>query len=163
VSPTPQPPGAYNSPKPGPSETPSPDGAATSEKPGEGTQSRTRTRDRALLSLELVLASADDAVQRLFDVGSARLGDVVGHKYGPAAAHTTHLATHTARNVVLVYIDMRGFARRALVRKAGTEFVKARVKGKGTPVQRSGTVTPSPGSGSTAQRGDTAEKDGSGP
>ncbi|OCH90649.1 hypothetical protein OBBRIDRAFT_586238 [Obba rivulosa] len=128
LPPSPQPPGAYHS----------PDAAAIPEKQGDGTQPRTRQRERALLSLELVLASADDAVQRLFDVGSARLGDVMGHKYGPGAAHTTHLAAHTARNVVLVYIDVRGFARRALVRKAGKEFVKAQVKGRGP----SGSGTP---------------------
>ena len=34
---------------------------------------------------------------------------------------------HTARNVVLVYVDMRGFARRALLQKSGVEFVKARI------------------------------------
>lgn len=49
------------------------------------------------------------------------------HRYGPEAQQSTHLASHTARNVVLVYVDMRGFARRALLQKAGTEFVKARV------------------------------------
>lgn len=56
-------------------------------------------------------------------------------RYGPDAQHSTHLASHTARNVVLVYVDMRGFARRALLKKAGKEFVKARVGGsKSTPV-----------------------------
>lgn len=35
---------------------------------------------------------------------------------------------NTARNVVLVYVDMRGFARRALIRKTGVEFAKARAQ-----------------------------------
>ena len=30
---------------------------------------------------------------------------------------------------MLVYVDMRGFARKALLKKAGKEFVKARVSG----------------------------------
>lgn len=30
---------------------------------------------------------------------------------------------------MLVYVDVRGFARRALLKKAGKEFVKARVSG----------------------------------
>lgn len=51
-------------------------------------------------------------------------------RYGTDAQHSTHLATHTARNVVLVYVDVRGFARRALLKKTGKEFVKARFGGK---------------------------------
>ncbi|EMD34367.1 hypothetical protein CERSUDRAFT_97628 [Gelatoporia subvermispora B] len=150
MSPSPQPPGAHLNPKSGTPNVAATDAAGPAEKFGP----RTRRRERALLSLELVLASADDAMQRLFDVGSARLGEVMGHKYGPAAAHTTHLATHTARNVVLVYIDMRGFARRALVRKAGAEFVKSRVKGKGT----SRSSTPVPGGNTGTSTGGTSEK-----
>lgn len=48
-------------------------------------------------------------------------------RYGRDAQHSTHLATHAARNVVLIYVDVRGFARRALITKAGKEFVKGRV------------------------------------
>jgi len=36
----------------------------------------------------------------------------------------------SARNVCLVYIDMRGIGRRALLKTAGKEFVKARVSSK---------------------------------
>lgn len=35
--------------------------------------------------------------------------------------------TGTARNLALVYVDMRGIGRRALLKQAGTEFVKGRV------------------------------------
>lgn len=48
-------------------------------------------------------------------------------RYGADAQESTHLTMHTARNVVLVYVDVRGFARRALIQKTGVEFVKARV------------------------------------
>ncbi|KAL6308714.1 hypothetical protein BKA93DRAFT_815336 [Sparassis latifolia] len=82
------------------------------------------TRDRLALSANLVLASVDDSARRVWEVGSERLAAVVEHKYGAAAAHSTTLAAHTARNVALVYIDMSGFARRALVRKAGTAWIK---------------------------------------
>ncbi|KAH9930943.1 uncharacterized protein B0H18DRAFT_1083676 [Fomitopsis serialis] len=86
-----------------------------------------RTRDRLALSANLVLASVDESTTRLLDAGTAQLGAVVGHKYGPDAARSTGLAAGTARNVVLVYVDVRGFARRALIKKAGKEFVKGRV------------------------------------
>ncbi|KAI0806840.1 hypothetical protein C8Q74DRAFT_1375418 [Fomes fomentarius] len=90
-----------------------------------------RTHHKLALSANLVLAAVDDSLKRTFDVGAERVTAVVGHKYGPAAARSTHLATHTARNVTLVYIDMRGFARKALIKKAGKQWIKARL-GSGT-------------------------------
>lgn len=63
-------------------------------------------------------------------------------RYGPDAQRSTHLASHTARNVVLVYVDVRGFARKALLKKAGKEFVKARVSGNGDR-SKSSSSTPS--------------------
>jgi len=46
---------------------------------------------------------------------------VVGHTYGPDAARGTGLAGGTARNVVLVYVDVRAFAP-ALIEKTGKEW-----------------------------------------
>jgi spartin len=50
------------------------------------------------------------------------------HKYGPEAAESSLLAAGTARNVGLVYIDMKGIGRRALLRRAGMSFVKGRIQ-----------------------------------
>ncbi|TFY52566.1 hypothetical protein EVJ58_g9940, partial [Rhodofomes roseus] len=94
-----------------------------------------RTRDRLALSANLVLASVDESASRLWDAGSVQLGAIAGHKYGPDAARTTGLATGTMRNVVLVYVDVRGFARRALIKKAGKQFVKGRIAGTRTQGQ----------------------------
>lgn len=64
-------------------------------------------------------------------------------RYGADAQQNTHLTMHTARNVVLVYVDMRGFARRALLQKSGMEFVKARIaKNKAEAASSSGATTP---------------------
>ncbi|KZT74158.1 hypothetical protein DAEQUDRAFT_807844 [Daedalea quercina L-15889] len=90
-----------------------------------------RTRDRLLLSANLVLASVDESVSRLLDAGTMQLGAAVGHRYGPDAARSTGLAAGTARNVVLVYVDVRGFARKALIKRAGREFVKGRAAARG--------------------------------
>ncbi|KAH8100224.1 hypothetical protein BXZ70DRAFT_938612 [Cristinia sonorae] len=99
-----------------------------------------KTRERVLVSANLVLATVDDSARRVFEVGSERLGAVMGHKYGPQAQQSTHLATHTARNVVLVYVDVSGFARRALITKAGKEWMKARIGSRRT---EAGQATPS--------------------
>lgn len=122
-----------------------------------------RTIDKVLMSANLVLTTVDDSARRMFEVGSDRIGAVVGHKYvsvsvlshdihrltrivryGADAQQSTHLTMHTARNVVLVYVDMRGFARRALLSRAGKEFVKARVSNKDKP-RDAKTPSPLPG------------------
>ncbi|KAI0373231.1 hypothetical protein BV20DRAFT_963050 [Pilatotrama ljubarskyi] len=99
-----------------------------------------KKHEKLLLSANLVLATVDDSVKRVFDVGSEQLTAVMSHKYGPDAGKSTHLATHTARNVTLVYIDMQGLARRALIKKAGKEFIKARVGGRKQQAQMDGIV-----------------------
>ncbi|GJE87993.1 Senescence domain-containing protein [Phanerochaete sordida] len=86
-------------------------------------------KDKLLMSANLIITTVDDSARRMFEVSTDRIGAVVGHKYGSEAQRTTHLASHTARNVVLVYVDMRGFARRALLKRTGKEFIKARVSG----------------------------------
>jgi len=52
----------------------------------------------------------------------------VHHKYGAEAAESSLLVAGTARNIALVYIDMSGMGRRALLRRAGMSFVKGRVQ-----------------------------------
>ncbi|KAI0831666.1 hypothetical protein BC628DRAFT_1349235 [Trametes gibbosa] len=73
-----------------------------------------KRHEKLVLSANLVLA---------VDVSSTQLTAVISHKYGAEAGKMTH----TAKNVMLVYIDMRGLARRALIKKAGEEWIKARV------------------------------------
>jgi spartin len=50
------------------------------------------------------------------------------HKYGPEAAESSLLVAGTARNVGLVYVDMKGIGRRALLRKAGKGLVDGRLR-----------------------------------
>ncbi|KAH9939583.1 hypothetical protein B0H21DRAFT_756277 [Amylocystis lapponica] len=121
-------------PPPLPPRSPQPSASSLSDPPLAATESaehhpnqRLHKGAQLVLSANLVLAALDDSVRRMWDGSSASLNAVVQHKYGSAAAHSTHLASHTARNVVLVYIDMRGFARRALIKKAGTQWVRGQV------------------------------------
>ncbi|KAF9464641.1 hypothetical protein BDZ94DRAFT_1256212 [Collybia nuda] len=90
-------------------------------------QPRLSTKDRVLLSADLILSTIDHSTRQLLDTGTTSLGAVVGHKYGPDAAQSSLLMAGTARNVGLVYIDMRGIGRKALLKRAGKTFVKARV------------------------------------
>ncbi|KAJ7118870.1 hypothetical protein C8R44DRAFT_878405 [Mycena epipterygia] len=88
------------------------------------------TKARILLSADLILSTLDNSTRRLFDSGTENLGAVVGHKYGAEAGESSVLMAGTARNVALVYIDMRGIGRRALLKRVGKEFVKGRVADK---------------------------------
>lgn len=50
----------------------------------------------------------------------------MGHRYGEAAGHNSEMMMGTARNVALVYVDLKGFGRKAILKTAGKEFVKGR-------------------------------------
>jgi len=80
-----------------------------------------------LISADLILSTIDDSARRVLDTGAENIGKVVGHKYGEEAAQSSLLMAGTARNVGLVYVDMRGIGRRALLKRTARTFVKSRV------------------------------------
>ncbi|KAF7353750.1 Senescence domain-containing protein [Mycena venus] len=82
---------------------------------------------RILLSADLIWSTIDNSTKRILDSGTHNLGAVVGHKYGAEAAESSLLMAGTAQNLALVYIDLRGIGRRALLRRAGKEFIKGRI------------------------------------
>ena len=51
----------------------------------------------------------------------------MGHKYGTEAGQSSEMMVGTARNVALVYVDVRGMGRKAILKVATKEFVKGRV------------------------------------
>ncbi|KAL4245531.1 hypothetical protein ABKN59_009831 [Abortiporus biennis] len=123
-------PGNGNKSTPPPNPTPLSTTPSSSKPPTPPPRKPLRTRDRFILSANLLLATVDDSGKRLLDASTDRLGAVVGHKYGSQAQKNTNAASGTARNIVLVYIDMRGFARKALIKRAGKEWIKAKVGSK---------------------------------
>ncbi|THU96322.1 hypothetical protein K435DRAFT_819454 [Dendrothele bispora CBS 962.96] len=82
------------------------------------------TKGRLVLSADLILSTIDESIQKLLASGEKNIGAVVGHKYGAEAAQTSTYMTGTARNVALVYIDVRGMGRKALLKRAGKRYVK---------------------------------------
>ncbi|KAL1744751.1 hypothetical protein HDZ31DRAFT_63813 [Schizophyllum fasciatum] len=90
-----------------------------------------RTRDRVLLSADLILSTIDDSTRQLIEAGVVNFGKVMGHRYGQDAGETSTLAARTAQNVGLVYIDLSGLGRRALIKRAGKHYVKSRLGSKG--------------------------------
>jgi spartin len=50
------------------------------------------------------------------------------HRYGEDAGNNARALTGTAKNVGVVYIDMRGIGRRALIKKVGKEYVSSKIR-----------------------------------
>jgi spartin len=64
----------------------------------------------------------------LINNGTVAASTAAGHKYGAEAGQATALLGGSVRNVAVVYIDVRGVGRRALLKSSAKGFVKARLK-----------------------------------
>ncbi|KAH8991080.1 hypothetical protein EDB86DRAFT_1636280 [Lactarius hatsudake] len=130
----PQLPPRSRGPSPPPAYLPPPDKPQLPPRGGGGHGSRgpsptpppLRTRTRAALSATLVLASLAASTVRLVDAGGAAVAAAVSHRYGAVAGDNAALAGRTVRNVVLVYVDVRGFGRRALVKRTAKTWARGR-------------------------------------
>ena len=54
----------------------------------------------------------------------------VRYRYGPEAARSAGLVGGTAKNIVAVYVDLSGFGRRAIIKRVGKEYAKARLSNR---------------------------------
>ncbi|KAL4065209.1 hypothetical protein J3A83DRAFT_4099653 [Scleroderma citrinum] len=115
------------------SRTPSPQPAPVPGTSTSGSPHRLppfKTRYRLLLSADLILDTMDSSVKRIVSVGGDNFARAVEHKYGPEAARSAGLVVGTTKNIVAVYIDMKGVGRRAIIRRIGKEYVKARLSNR---------------------------------
>jgi spartin len=99
---------------------------------GTSTPTSSKTKrpllNRILLAGEVVLTSVEATAHDLINTGTAAASSAAGHKYGPEAGHATALLGGSVRNVAVVYIDVRGVGRKALLKSSAKGFVKARLK-----------------------------------
>jgi len=86
-----------------------------------------RKRDKLILSAEVVFSTIEESLNRVLDTSSEEITRIVTHKRGEESGQNAALATGTARNVALVYVDLRGFARKAIIRRLGKEYVKGKL------------------------------------
>jgi spartin len=91
---------------------------------------RLSKKARFVLSAQLVLSTLDASTKKVANAGTEGLAAAVGHKYGASAESSTRVLTGTARNVALVYVDVTGLGRRALIKRAGMAVIKTRINGK---------------------------------
>ncbi|KIK62436.1 hypothetical protein GYMLUDRAFT_96048 [Collybiopsis luxurians FD-317 M1] len=81
---------------------------------------------KLILSADLILSTLDESAKQLLNVGSRDATRVVAHQYGAEAAQSTSLMAGTVRNVALVYIDLHGIGRKALVKRVAKQYVKSK-------------------------------------
>jgi spartin len=79
--------------------------------------------NRLLASTDLLLTTVEHSAQYLISNGTQNISRAMEHKYGPDASHAAMQMGDSVRNVSIVYIDIRGVGRRALLRKAGKRIV----------------------------------------
>lgn len=96
--------------------------------------------NRLLLAGEVVLTSLEATAQDLITSGTTAASTAAGHKFGPEAGHATALLGGSVRNVAVVYIDVRGVGRKALLTGTAKGFVKARLKNGETVQLQAGGV-----------------------
>ncbi|KAL4065207.1 hypothetical protein J3A83DRAFT_4436221 [Scleroderma citrinum] len=75
----------------------------------------------------LIQATMDSSVRRIVSAGGDNFARAVEHKYGPEAARSAGLVAGTAKNIIVVYIDMRSVGRRAIIKRVGKEYPKAKL------------------------------------
>ena len=110
----------------GRSPTPQPQPQQQQQAPSTG-PAPLRTRTSVALSAALILASIEASAVRLVEAGGAAVSAAVTHKYGTTAGENAALAGRTARNIVLVYVDVRGLGRRVIVKRMAKTWVKGRI------------------------------------
>lgn len=116
--------------------------------------------NRSLIAANTVLDGIDAGAQTLLYTSGEAASNVVGHKYGEDARQVAEGISRTGKNVFIVYKDIRGVRRSALLKAARSRVMKAklddgrevtvRIDEKGNAVADA--VSPAPGSSSTYEK-----------
>lgn len=134
----------------------------TSE-PGSGTSTPSGKKrpllNRSLLAVDSVLSSLEAATNQLISSGTTAASQMASHRYGNEAGEAVAQVGGSARNAVLVYVDVRGMGRRAILKSTAKGYVKARLR-SGEKVELQG---PGQNQQSQAQVGQQQAIGGAGP
>lgn len=84
--------------------------------------------NRGLIAANTVLDGIDAGAQTLLYTSGQAASDVVGHRYGNDAREVADAFGRTGRNVFIVYKDVRGIRRSALLKAARGRVMKAKLQ-----------------------------------
>ncbi|EFX05730.1 hypothetical protein CMQ_3799 [Grosmannia clavigera kw1407] len=106
--------------------------------------------NKSLMAFSTVADGIEQAGRQLLDSSSVAATTVAAHKWGPEAAEVTRHLSTGIKNVGLVYIDVTGVSRRAIIKSVAKGMVVGHVPGGGDLIvgggsERTGvTVVPGP-------------------
>jgi len=83
--------------------------------------------NKSMMAFSTIADGIDLAGRNLLSSGSAAATTVVGHKYGPEAGTVAYNLAGGVRNVGLVYIDVAGVSRRAVIKSVAKGMVVGRM------------------------------------
>ena len=78
---------------------------------------------RILASTDLLHTTIEHSADHLFSNGIQNVSRAMGHKYGPDASQAAMQIGDSARNVSMIYVDIHGVGRHALLKEAGKRIV----------------------------------------
>ncbi|WVQ72507.1 hypothetical protein IAR50_002063 [Cryptococcus sp. DSM 104548] len=81
---------------------------------------------RVLLASEVVLTSLEATAHDIINNGTIAASTAAGHKYGRDAGEATALVGGSIKNVAVVYVDIAGVGRRALLKSTAKGVIKTR-------------------------------------
>ncbi|KAK8028758.1 hypothetical protein PG991_005814 [Apiospora marii] len=97
--------------------------------------------NKSMMAFSTIADGIDYAGRNLLASGSSAATNVVTHKWGNEAGELSRHLGGSVKNVGLVYIDVTGVSRRAIVKAVGKGMVVGRVKGGGEIVVGDDTST----------------------
>ncbi|KAI2619991.1 senescence-associated protein-domain-containing protein [Hypoxylon sp. NC1633] len=87
--------------------------------------------NKSLMAFTTVADGIDAATRNLLTSASSSATSVVTHKWGPEAGELSKHLGGSVKNVGLVYIDVTGVSRKAIIKAVGKGMVVGKVKGGG--------------------------------
>ncbi|KAG9039336.1 hypothetical protein FS837_000984 [Tulasnella sp. UAMH 9824] len=108
----------------GPTPSPGPPSGAGTPPP---LPPRRRMLNRLLMSTDLILTTLENSAHTLVTTTTTNLSTTLGHKYGPEMGTAVTDVGQALTNVGVVYIDVRGVGRRALIKRAGKRVIKGKM------------------------------------
>ncbi|KAI0132337.1 senescence-associated protein-domain-containing protein [Xylariales sp. AK1849] len=101
--------------------------------------------NKSLMAFSTIADGIDQASRNLLTSGSTAATSMVTHRWGPEAGELSKHLGGSVKNVGLVYIDVTGVSRKAIIKAVGKGMVVGKVKGGGEIIVGDDTSNPSPG------------------
>lgn len=107
--------------------------------------------NRSMMAFTTIADGIDYAGRSLLATSSTAATNMVTHRWGNEAGELSKHISGSVKNVGLVYIDVTGVSRRAVIKAVGKGMVVGRVKGGGQIIVSDDMAAVEPGDGTSGQ------------